>query len=53
MTDAPSDKHSESDGDEEVFHDARFPPDEEAVGAHKPCRSRPSLIVIGPIKPVT
>ncbi|DAA73613.1 TPA_exp: Uncharacterized protein A8136_4642 [Trichophyton benhamiae CBS 112371] len=30
MTDAPSDKHSESDGDEEVFHDARFPPDEEA-----------------------
>ncbi|EGD95604.1 tetratricopeptide repeat protein [Trichophyton tonsurans CBS 112818] len=30
MPDTLNDKHNESDGDEEVFHDARFPPDEEA-----------------------
>lgn len=52
MTDAPNDNHSESDGDEDVFHDARFPPDEEAVGAHKTCRCRPSLTVTEPVKPV-
>lgn len=37
MTDTLNDKHNESDGDEEVFHDACFPPDEEAVRARKPC----------------